>query len=110
MTRPNTDDGDGTAPTCELTAVDHATQSRRWARLVRDAGLSQERTPHGIRLLFRAEPDVERALRALVAIESECCSWARWRVLRDDGVIVLHASATGHGVQTLHEMLRLPQT
>ncbi|MBO0768691.1 MAG: hypothetical protein J2O48_08425 [Solirubrobacterales bacterium] len=90
---------------CELTPGDHRKQSQRWAGLVRDAGLSQERTPDGILLRFRADPAVERELEALVAVENECCGWARWQVRNDRDAVVMQASASGYGIQTLHQML-----
>jgi hypothetical protein len=56
-----------------------------------------------LRVTFAREPGVEEELRALVAVENDCCRWARWIV--EDGVVLV-ATSRGHGVQTLHAMFR----
>ena len=89
---------------CTLTSEDLGTQSERWARLRSEAGLARVEMADGLRLGFRDEAGVEEELRALVAVENECCAWASWDVRRDDGELVLHASSTGEGVATLHSM------
>jgi hypothetical protein len=95
-----------TAPVvCSLDASSLRTQEQRWAALMRGAGTGRATSADGVTLTFRAEPDVERELRELVAAENECCAWARWevRALRDGG-LVMHAGATGDGVAVLQSM------
>ena len=71
-------------------------------RLVRDAGTDRAATADGIALRFRADAGVERELRELVAVENECCPWARWEVRADgDRALVMEARADGDGVATL---------
>jgi len=41
-------------------------------------------------------------LRALVAVETECCPWASRTVGRAAGEIVLDVHATAEGIATLH--------
>jgi hypothetical protein len=56
-------------------------------------------------MFFRPEPGAEEELRALVAVENECCRWADWAVEEaDDGQIVLAVRASGDGVGALHAM------
>jgi len=43
-------------------------------------------------------------LRALVAVENECCSWATWTVGAGPAHIVLDVRAAGVGVTVLHSM------
>lgn len=77
--------------------------------LVRTAGIDRAATTDGVTLTFRSDPRVERELRALVAIETECCTWARWEVRADgDGGLVMHAGTTGHGVAVLQSMFDVP--
>ena len=83
---------------CTLTSSDLAEQARRWRALPL---LQREETEDGLRLTFAREPRVEEELRALVAVENDCCRWARWDV--EDGVVLV-ATSTGHGVPTLHGM------
>src|ERR1051325_990102 len=56
---------------CTLGATGLAAQRRRWERLMTEALTGREETPDGLRLSFR--PGAEDELRALVAIERECC-------------------------------------
>lgn len=90
---------------CTLERPDLATQSERWRRVRARAGRRRVETDEGFRQAFRDDPETERELRALAAIESECCAWARWDVRRADGEIVLEVRSAGEGVVTLHAML-----
>jgi hypothetical protein len=89
---------------CTLTNEDLGTQAERWTRLRSEAGLDRVETENGLRLRFRDERAVEEELQALVAVENECCVWASWDVLREDGELVMQASSTGEGVASLHAM------
>jgi hypothetical protein len=61
-------------------------------------------TEDGLLIRFRDDPSVERELRALVAVESDCCPWARWEVRREGDELVLRASSTPTGAAALHAM------
>jgi hypothetical protein len=90
---------------CSLTAGGLRTQAQRWVELVRAAGIDRAATADGVRLTFRADPAVERELRELVAVENECCAWARWEVRADgEGALVMQARAADDGVDTLQSM------
>jgi hypothetical protein len=92
-----------TAPiACTLTSADQAAQAGRWERLLARAMTGQTETADGLRISFR--PDAEEELRALVAVESECCSWAAWTVRRNSGAIVLDVRAAAEGVAALRTM------
>jgi hypothetical protein len=104
--QPLTTEADGsTVPiACTLTSADLAAQRGRWERLAERALTERTETADGLRLVFRPEPGAEDELRALVAVENECCSWAEWTVEADDGQIRLAVHATGDGVPALHGM------
>src|SRR5579863_5161102 len=89
---------------CTLTLGGLAAQSRRWERLAARAMTGRTETVDGLRMSFRPEPGAEEELRALVAVENECCRWADWTVEADDGQIVLAVRASGDGVTALHGM------
>jgi hypothetical protein len=89
---------------CTLTSADLAAQSQRWRGLAARALTERSDTADGLRMYFRPEPGAEEELRALVAVENECCRWADWTVEAGDGQIVLAVRAAGDGVAALHAM------
>lgn len=89
---------------CALSADQFGAQAERWVRLGRDAGLGRAETEDGVSIRFRDEPAVERELRALVAVESACCGWARWDVRRAGGELVLQVHAGTEGAAALRAM------
>jgi hypothetical protein len=89
---------------CTLTSADLAAQGGRWERLAARAMTGRAETADGLRIVFRPEPGAEEELRALVAVENGCCSWAKWTVEAEEGQIVLAVRATGEGVAALHGM------
>lgn len=95
---------DAPAIACQLGEDETGTQAKRWIRLGRDAGLERIETEGGLRIRFRDEPTVEKELRALIAVERNCCSWAHWEILRADGDLVLKVSSTPEGAAALHTM------
>jgi hypothetical protein len=96
---------DDTPPVaCTLSSADLAAQGRRWERLAARALTGRTETADGLRMSFRPEPGVEAELRALVAVENECCRWADWAVSVRDGQVVLAVRAAGDGVGALHAM------
>jgi len=95
----------GTVPVaCALTSAGLAAQAGRWERLAARAMADRTETEHGLRIRFRPEPGTEEELRALVAVENECCSWATWTVETSPAHIVLDVRAAGAGVTVLHGM------
>lgn len=89
---------------CTLGSADLAAQGQRWERLAARAMTERTETVDGLRMSLRPEPGAEDELRALVAVENECCRWADWTVEADDGQIVLAVRASGDGVTALHGM------
>jgi hypothetical protein len=87
---------------CTLTTEGLAAQAERWRRLMARAMTERAETADGLRICFRLEPGAEEALRALVALENECCPWATWTLDRRAGVIVLDVRSTGAGIAALH--------
>ena len=89
---------------CSLGSADLAAQAGRWARLAARAMAGRTQTEHGLRIRFRPGSGTEEELRALVAVENECCSWATWTVETSPGHVVLDVRAEGAGVTALHDM------
>jgi len=90
---------------CTLIDTDLKTQQERWIDLGENFGLGRYETDDGLRLTFRDHPAVEAELRALVAVENECCSWASWRIERDGGgALVMAARSQDNGIAALHGM------
>src|SRR5260370_32766594 len=78
----------GTVPVaCTLTSADLAAQSDRWEQLAARATTERAETAHGLGIFFRSEPGAEEELRALVAVENECCPWSDWKVEVTNGHI-----------------------
>jgi hypothetical protein len=94
------------AVACTLGGGDLAVQAERWLELRRGAQRARQETEDGLRVTFDDAPDAEAELRALVAVERDCCSWASWNVFREKGTLVLQATSTDHGVEALHGMFR----
>jgi hypothetical protein len=92
---------------CTLTNTDLKTQRERWINVGTNFGIGREKTDDGLRLSFTNHPAVEHELRALVAVENDCCSWASWSVEHaDEGVLVMAARSKGEGIATLHGMFK----
>jgi len=89
---------------CTLTPAGLAAQAKRWEQLMARALTGRAETADGMRLSFRPGPGTEGELRALVAVEAECCSWASWTVERTAGTIVLQVRSTAEGIAALHGM------
>lgn len=87
-----------------LTANDLKTQRERWIRVCGEAGTGRVETEDGLRLVFANNPGVADELRALVAVENECCSWARWTVSVEGDAVLMDARSGGEGSAILREM------
>jgi len=72
---------------CTLSAGGQADQHERWQRLMTRALTGRTDTPDGLRLFFRAEAEDE--VRALAAVEAQCCAWAAWSVEPTAGAVML---------------------
>ena len=89
---------------CTLGSDELSTQTERWMRLARDAGLGRVETADGLHLRFRDQPGAEQELRALVAVENVCCAWARWEVHPSGGELVMQVTSTPDGAAALKTM------
>jgi hypothetical protein len=89
---------------CGLGTEGAAGQAERWRRLGREAGLGRAETADGLEVRFRGDPAAERELRDLVAVESDCCAWARWEVGRAGDELVLRVTSSPAGAAALHAM------
>jgi hypothetical protein len=97
-------DAGGVPVACTLSLADLAAQAGRWQRLADRAMTSRAETDHGLRVTFRAEPGVGDELRALAAVENECCPWAAWTVQAEAGQLVLEVRSAGDGIAALHAL------
>ena len=91
---------------CTLSDTDLKTQRERWVNVGTNFGIDREQTADGLQLTFKDHPTVEQELRALVAVENDCCSWASWSVERKEGALVMAARSKGEGISTLHAMFK----
>ena len=89
---------------CTLNDTDLKSQHDRWLNLGEHFGIARKQTEDGLRITFTDHPAVAVELRALVAVENECCSWAAWSVEVEDGALVMAARSEGEGVVALHGM------
>jgi hypothetical protein len=83
---------DHPAAACTLGAGDRAQRAARWEALTGRALRRVSRTGRGLRLDFDAGPGVEDELRSLVALETECCAFARWSVSAAGGQLTVEVS------------------
>jgi hypothetical protein len=86
----------GLAPTsvaCSLTATDLAQRRERWLRLGESACVAHLTTDHGLRLVFRAAPGIERQLSELAGLERACGAFATWSVHDHGDEVALDVSA-----------------
>jgi hypothetical protein len=88
---PSADAGNP-AVACTLGAGDRAQRAARWEALTGRALRGASRTGRGLRLDFDAGPGVEDELRSLVALETECCAFARWSVSAAGGQLTVEIS------------------
>jgi hypothetical protein len=89
---------------CTLSPADRRGQAGRWNQLTGRDLTGRTETADGLRLRFR--PQAEAELRALVAVESECCPWATWTVTAGTGEVTLDVRAAAAGAAALREMFR----
>jgi hypothetical protein len=89
---------------CSLSTEGLAEQAGRWALLATRAMTGHTKTADGLLLVFRPERGIEKELRALVAVETQCCPWATWTVQASATRLTLDVRATGDGVTALHGM------
>ncbi|HEX6702004.1 MAG TPA: hypothetical protein VF101_14855 [Gaiellaceae bacterium] len=87
---------------CTLGSAKLGTQVERWDELYAEAGAERRETDEGLRVSFRRAPGVERELRDLVAVETECCAWADWTVQADADELVLEVTSREDGLPVLH--------
>jgi hypothetical protein len=94
---------------CSLTMAGLAEQAGRWVRIAARAMTGQTKTTDGFCLVFRPDPGIEEELRALVAVETQCCPWATWTVQASATQLMLDVRAAGDGVTALHGMFTGPR-
>lgn len=83
-----------------------AARERRsqWEQLIRGSLRRRADTPTGVRLTFGADGDVKERLERLVALERECCAFARWTITHEHDELVLQVNADADGGATIQEL------
>lgn len=87
---------------CTLGSAALGRQVERWQALYAEAGIRRTEIDAGLRVSFRPDRAVEDELRALVAIEVECCGWADWTIAANPHELILEISSTGDGIPVIH--------
>ena len=83
---------------CTLSPDDLKETEKAWRKLMELSLVSREEVPGGLRL--EVHPGSAEALRSLVDIERDCCSWITFEL---DGP-ALTMTSPGHGEATIREM------
>ena len=92
-------DGASAVAACSLGAGDLARRAGRWEAVTARSLRRASRTERGVRLAFGAGPGVASELRALVALERDCCGFAAWSVRQDGDELTVEVR--GHGGQAI---------
>lgn len=74
---------------CTLNPAEMRSRAARVDALAADALLKREPIHGGLRHLFRADDAVEREIRELASLESECCAFLTFEVSRAPHAVVL---------------------
>jgi hypothetical protein len=89
---------------CTLRSEAHRDRRERWLRLTSHALEEKRLRAQGGQLRLRPLSGVEEEARALVDLERDCCSFARWSVDRHGAMVIIDVSAAGEGVKALHAL------
>jgi hypothetical protein len=99
------DDTQSIPVACTLGAGDLVTRMTRWKAVATRAAGRRSPAEHGILLTFDAVPGVADELKALVALERDCCPFATWSVREEPShVLVEITSDTPAGATAVHDM------
>jgi hypothetical protein len=90
---------------CSLEQADLATRRTEWREVAGSALLETRRLDSGVRLVFAASAETERALRDLAALERECCGFAAWSVERSGDELALEVTSSGEGIAAVQAMM-----
>lgn len=88
---------------CTLAAAEMCGRGARIDALAADALLEREPIEGGLRHLFRADDAVEREVRQLAALESECCAFLIFEVSRSRHAIMLDVTGTPDAQQVIEQ-------
>jgi hypothetical protein len=89
---------------CTLASESMAERRRVWRALADHALIEQLKTEDGVSLIYSARPGVEDTLRELVALEADCCAFARWQVEPRGPRLILEVTAPDDAVASLQAM------
>ncbi len=89
---------------CSLSAEDLPERRSRWRLVLEGALVDRIEIPAGARLELRPREGVEAELRALAALERECCAFASFHVRKTPGLITLEVTSSGDGVAAVRQL------
>jgi hypothetical protein len=89
---------------CSLSADEMPERRRRWRTLLEGALLERIEIPAGVRLELRSGEGVEAELRALAALERECCAFASFDVRETAGRVMLDVISSADGVSAVRQL------
>jgi len=68
-------------------------------------------TADGVEIVYAVSDEVERVLHQLARLETECCSFAEWRVSRrGEDELILNVTSEGEGVASVHALFDISTT
>jgi hypothetical protein len=91
------------AVACLLDGKAYRARVARIQALMDQALISRERLKTSLRLRFRLDADIETHLKALVALEQECCPFLVFDLARHPGEMVLTISGPESAVALLDD-------
>lgn len=89
---------------CSLQPADLGERLAEWEQLAEQALRETRATTAGVQLVYARSAETERVLQDLARLETQCCSFATWRVTRSGDVVVLDVTSAGDGVSAVRAL------
>ena len=89
---------------CRLDSAGLRDRRAAWAALATGALLDARPIDAGVRLVYRDDAEVRRRLEALIALEADCCAFARFELVPAEGAVRLDVTADGVGAEAVREL------
>lgn len=90
---------------CTLSASEMPDRLAEIRAIGRSSLVSTEASAPRAVLRFRADDETRERLTAVVAAESECCSFLTFELVKEPGDLVLTISAPAGGEPVMHQLL-----
>lgn len=89
---------------CSLEPAELSDRRAAWERLAERALRERRSIPSGMQQVFIADEGVERQLRELSRLESQCCSFADWTIESRNDEVVLDVTAPTEAVPAVRAL------